>query len=102
MLYKDANVLNLDYDKLEQGGSVTGIGGRVNSYYLKDVTITFGDSEPLDHQETLDKILVLRDFSQSEEQRRDLFKIPSVIGMDILRKYTIMFLGEEVELVPGS
>lgn len=70
-----------------------GIGGKVYPYVLKDITITFPDSEPPDHQETLDRIIVLKDSSTTAEERRDLFKVSSVIGMDILRNYTISFQG---------
>ena len=70
----------------------------MNVYWLKGITITFPTSDPADHQETLEKVIVFRDFSRSEEERRDLFKVPSVIGMDILSKYGITFQGSEVIL----
>jgi hypothetical protein len=99
ILYKDASLIpNLNYDQLEGGFSVSGIGGKVNVYWLKGITITFPTSDPANHQETIERAIVFRDFSRSEEERRDLFKIPSVIGMDILRKYNITFQGNEAIL----
>jgi len=100
ILYKDADKIpELDFDTLEKyPRPVYGIGGKVEAYLLKGITITFRSSDPANHQETLKEAFVFRDYSRNEEERRDLYRISSVIGMDMLRKYNISFEGDEAIL----
>lgn len=98
ILYKDADRISphLNFDALEPfGRPLFGIGGKVQPYLLKDITITFKASEPPEHQESIDSAFVFKDLSKSEAERNDLFTMPSVIGMDILKRYQLIFQGDE-------
>ena len=96
ILHKDASQLNLNYSHLELAGKVGGIGGSRTAYWLKGVTIGFASSEPANYEESLDRILVFRTWARTEKRKFELFRLPSVIGIDILAKYRITFPGRGI------
>ena len=99
MLDKDASVLDLNYKKLAKvEGGVGGVGGRSNAYHLNGVTITFPSSDPQNHIERLERICVLRHVARTEMQRISVDSIPSVLGLDVLKKYRISFDSQGVIL----
>jgi len=88
MLDKDASALNLNYKKLTKvEGGVGGVGGRSEACQLCGVTIAFSNSQPPNHIEALDKICVLRHVVRTEKQRINVDSIPSVLGLDVLKKF---------------
>ncbi len=89
---KDALRLGLDYSKLQQSEGILGIGGAdVEAFLLKGVSIIFRDSKSSYHVERLDKIRVLRHYARDVKQRRLMRRIPSLLGVDILKKYQIRY-----------
>ena len=89
---RDAGRLNLDYTKLEGPYNVLGIGGvNVRAYTLKGINIVFRDSESSYYVETLPEIKVLRHRAKTRKERISIRRIPSLLGLDILKKYKVRF-----------
>lgn len=89
---KDALRLGLDYSKLERSDGILGIGGtNVDAFLLKGISIIFRDSKSSYQVERLPKIIVLRHRVKTIEERRLAKQIPSLLGVDILRKYQIRY-----------
>ena len=93
LMHRDISGLNLDYTKLEKGGKARGIGGTRTIYWLKGVTITFADSDPPNHEEVLDRVAVFKTRTKNAVREAELHALPSLLGIDVLRKYTITFPG---------
>ena len=77
-------------------GSV-GIGGRVRSYVISDVTIAFPESEPVNHQEHVDLIMATR-HAIPKKRRESIEAIPSVSGIHVLKKFNLPSDAEGVVL----
>ncbi len=85
---KDAVRLGIDYLALEKlGEGMLGIGGTVDTYNLKDVKFTFNQGRRKTHEETLEKICVVKHPQLNER----ILRIPSILGRDILNHYALIY-----------
>lgn len=97
---RDASRLGLDYTQLEESKvPVIGIGcKRVKNYLLRDVALIFGTSGGSWHIERLPQVTVLKHEPQDEEERKIVDQLPSLLGVDILEKYSVRFTAKHVVL----
>jgi hypothetical protein len=85
---KDAIRLAIDYQALQKlPEGMLGIGGTVDTYTLKDATLTFHKQDKKTHQETLECICILKHTPLSER----ILRIPSILGRDILNKHALIY-----------
>lgn len=85
---KDAIRLGIDYLELEKlGEGMLGIGGAVDTYNLKDITLTFHQENKQTHEEVLESICALKHPHLDER----LLRIPSLLGRDILNKHSLIY-----------
>ena len=85
---KDAIRLCIDYAMLEKlGEGMLGIGGTVDTYNLKDVKLFFHKEDKKTHEETLEKICILKHAELNEK----ILRIPSILGRDILNKHSLIY-----------
>jgi len=85
---RDALGLGIDFSKLEQGVVAVGIGGQVKLNFLKDVILIFktdSRNKPL-YTLKLDKILI-QGRAQTEYEK----VLPSLLGLDVLRSFSLHF-----------
>lgn len=85
---RDARKLKIDYGRLTSSdGNIMGLGGFSETYVLKGVTLHFFTSKkslPV----SLDDLYV----SKSIISDRDIInQIPSLLGRDVLREFTLVF-----------
>jgi hypothetical protein len=96
---RDAIRLGLEFTQLQESAPALGIGcKRVKTYLLRDVTLVFRISQSSFHVERLPAITVLKHDPQSEEERRNVDQIPSLLGIDVLEKYSIRFTKKHIIL----
>lgn len=96
---KDAAILNFKYRKLERvKKGITGIGGKSRGWYLKDIAIKFPTSDPPNRIELLETILVSKHVARTEERRRIINSVPSLLGLDVLGKSRLTFRADAVTL----
>lgn len=96
---KDAAVLNLNYRKLDKvDKGILGIGGKSRGWFLGEITINFPTSEPPNHAEHLPSILISKHIARTEKRRNEINAVPSVLGLDLLRKSRIAFDSQGVIL----
>lgn len=82
--------LGLDYDelqRLEEG--MTGVGGTVETFVLPSVKLVFATDAEI-HEEKLERIYLLRHRATDPRQRMRVEKIPSLLGRDVLNRYTVV------------
>ena len=85
---RDATRLGIDYNVLEKLASgMLGIGGTVDTYILKDAKLIFHKADKKTHQETLDRICILKHATLNER----ILRIPSILGRDILNKHALIY-----------
>jgi hypothetical protein len=85
---KDAIRLGIDYDLLEKlGEGMLGIGGTVDTFILKDIKLIFHKEDKKTHEETLERICVLKHPQLNER----ILRIPSILGRDILNKHSLIY-----------
>jgi predicted aspartyl protease len=97
---RDAIRLGLDYDHLEESPHPSvGIGCRnVKTYVIREVALVFDASRNAFHIEKLPVISVLKHEPRDEEERRNVDQIPSLLGVDLLEKYSVRFTKTHVVL----
>ena len=84
---KDIIRLGVDYEALERlSKGMLGIGGAVDTYLLKDANLIFRQENKKNHVEQLSLC-----FLKHSEVNERILRIPSIIGRDILNKYTIIY-----------
>jgi hypothetical protein len=89
---KDAAILAFDYRQLNRvEGGILGISGKSRGWYLQGITITFATMEGSTYQESLASILVSKHVARTEERRKQINRIPSLLGLDVLRNSRITF-----------
>ena len=91
---KDAIVLGIDYRKLKSSPTnVVGIGGSVKTYELPKASLIFNVDNNRQYEEELDSGLVLKKNERIKNPRKltSILRQPSLLGMDILKKYRIRF-----------
>lgn len=90
---KDVERLGINYNNLVLADkNKIGIGGgELTTYKLPNSKLIFTTGKDREFSEELENGLVLKHEFTSEKQRRDIFTFSSLLGMDILKKYTIRF-----------
>lgn len=90
LLDNDAIRLGLDYSQLQRADRDSiGIGGIVETYVLSDVRLTFLSDRDI-HTEVLDQMFVLKHDFEDEKIVKKIKILPSLLGRDILDKYTLV------------
>jgi len=85
---KDAVRLRIDFGRLERlSEGMLGIGGLVDTYVLKDVTLTFRTENGKGHVENFDRVYVLKHPILDER----ILRIPSILGRDMLNKHALAY-----------
>jgi len=90
---KDAKILGIDYAKLDlQERRLTGLGGTAPVYKTKaECKLTFRTFDKTGHVETLPNFDVTRVDIEDEKERATVFNlIPSLIGMELLERFTLV------------
>ena len=90
---KDAKILGIDYAKLDlQEQRLTGLGGTAPVYRIKaECKVTFKTSDKTGHVETLPSFDVTKVDIEDEKERTLVFNlIPSLIGMELLERFTLV------------
>lgn len=96
----DAQKLGIDYNKLERSPRpLKGIVGSANAFLLKDCRLLFTDNDSGKiYPEDLANVLVLSPFIKNKEKRKIIMSTPSLLGIDVLKKYRISFTSISVIL----
>jgi hypothetical protein len=97
---RDAARLGLDYSQLEENQiPVLGIGCKsVKNYLLPTVALILRISQDSYHMERLPFVTVLKHEPENDYEREIIDQIPSLMGIDILRKYSVRFTKKHVVL----
>jgi len=95
---RDAQRIGIDYSKLTKASfAVSGVGGQVDAYLLPQCMVIFTlDNSAL--VEYVDSILVLKHNPKTPEEQENVMEVPSLMGLDILKKYTVRFTNSSVIL----
>jgi len=89
----DAEKIRINYNKLKKYPyPVSGISGPIKPYYIEDCILIFGENQI---KEYLDQVLVI---PPQQDENSKIIHPPSVVGLDVLRKYRISFTEEKVIL----
>src|SRR5919198_73768 len=97
----DAKRIGIDYNKLTRSPTpVCGIGGDVCAYDLDNCMLVFkfnrgGGGLQIEY---LDSVLILRHEFDSEKDRAKIMVLPSLLGLDILKRYRLSFCNYSVRL----
>ncbi len=96
---RDAQRIGIDYARLEMAETrISGIGGTVDTYKLPECMIVFQTNRTI-LIEQLDEILVMRHGeSRDEEEARRIQMVPSLLGVDVLKGYSVRFTQVKVIL----
>jgi len=97
---RDAIRLGINYAQLEESPvPVVGIGcGRIKSYLLHNVFLTFRVVGGGYHLERLPSVTVLKHLPRSASELAVINQIPSLLGIDVLEKYSVRFTRKRVVL----
>lgn len=96
---RDAIRMGLDYTQLQQSDPALGIGcAFIKTYLLRNVTLVFKVSSSSFHMERLPAVTVLKHEPRNEEERRNVDQLPSLLGVDVLEKYSVRFTKKRVIL----
>jgi len=100
----DVEFLGIDVQKLERASvSLIGIGGPVNTYVMKGAKLVFTTEDGGEHVELIDTLVVKHDLTQlSEELRKRILAMPSLLGRDIINKRFKLIYDYNVGLVKLS
>jgi predicted aspartyl protease len=95
---RDANRLGIEYSSLTcpDNNRVIGIGGACRYYLAGRAALVFRISESSWHTEMLDSVFVLKTETDNDEAKKAAQKIPSLLGIDILKKYSVRFTKKRV------
>jgi len=86
----DAIRLKINYEelqKLETG--MMGIGGVVNTYSIKELTLAFVTDEG-SHAEQIGEILAIKHRVKNKEEEERIKLIPCLLGRDLLDKFALI------------
>ena len=97
---RDAIRLGIDYSTLycPEDQAVYGIGGVCRCYLTGEAILMFKISKNSWHSERLPCVAVLKTETESEEEREIALKIPSLLGKDVLQRYSTRFTEKRVYL----
>jgi hypothetical protein len=86
----DARRLGIDYHTLQHvPDGMIGIGGTVETFVLPSVRLVF-ITDGGAYEEELERIYVLRHHITDARMRARIERIPSLLGRDVLNKYTVL------------
>jgi predicted aspartyl protease len=88
----DARGMKVDYSKLTKNQNSLGIGGQAESYLAESCHLYFGEGI-----ESVD-VKPVKFLKQSNVEKADQERYPSLLGMDVLRNYKISFTESSVIL----
>lgn len=95
---RDAQRIGIDYSSLIRAPErMLGIGGEVDAYLLPDCMLVF-EFDNSAFVEYLDDIMVIRSDWRTEEERRKVKQVPSLLGLDVLENYSVSFTDDSVIL----
>jgi len=90
ILDKDAERLNLDFSGLGKVGKKSvGVGGIVDTYFIPGIKLLFLADRGI-HTETIDRVFAIKHEFEDKKTAEKMKKIPSLLGRDILDKYTLV------------
>jgi hypothetical protein len=97
---KDVRRLRIDYNILDASRvDFFGVGGTgVKSYEMADCKLLFTDADEKLYPEELDYVVVNEHTFRSEEEEKQMMAFNSLLGLDILKHYTISFSNFELFL----
>jgi len=88
----DARKMKIDYSKLAKNPDSLGIGGSAESYLADSCHLYFGEGI-----ESVD-VKPVKFLKQSNVEKPDQERYPSLLGMDVLKNYKISFTESTVIL----
>ncbi len=93
ILDKDIRYLRLDVKRLKKAErKIGGIGGLIDIYFIEDASMIFKTEEGVPHEEKLALLVGTHRLDKlTEEERRFIMKLPSLLGRDILRKFRLIY-----------
>ena len=88
LLDRDVTLLSISDEDLKSSDlNLTGIGGSVCSYLLRDAEITFGSDEG-DYSVRIDLCVVKHDLQHlPDDEVARILRLPSLIGRDLISKF---------------
>jgi hypothetical protein len=92
--------MGINYAQLKKSKNpIIGIGcTEIKNYILKNVLVIFHISQNTFHIERLPIITVLKHEPKNAQERELVDQIPSLLGIDILEKYSVRFTAKKVIL----
>ncbi len=95
---RDAERIGIDYSKLRKAPwQINGVGGTAEAYLLPECILIFNlDNTIL--AERLDTIIVLKHNPKTPEEMQSVMEVPSLLGVDILKRYNVHFTNTSVIL----
>nr|TES93153.1 MAG: hypothetical protein E3J87_02925 [Candidatus Cloacimonadota bacterium] len=85
---RDARKLKINYNRLKSGnGNIMGLGGFAETYILKKVILHFFTKAKMTDV-SLKELLIYRNVNKDENI---INQIPSLLGRDVLREFTLIF-----------
>ncbi len=88
ILDRDAVTFGMPYAKLSKPKQpLLGLGGLVDTYVARDVELYFRADNQSEHKELLPELLVVK----HREVDKNVMRIPSVLGRDVLNKYRLIY-----------
>jgi hypothetical protein len=97
---KDVLRLSINYDLLNPSkDTYYGVGGTgLTSYVLPDCKLLFTDDHEKPYIEELDYVVVNEHIFRSEDEKKQMMVFNSILGLDILKHFTISFSNFELFL----
>ncbi len=87
----DRERLGIAYSQLQKSDKKSvGIGGSVEIYFVRDVKLVFVSDDGKIHTEKLSEMFVPKHKPKTKEDEEKIKKIPSLLGRDILNRYTLV------------
>ena len=99
ILDKDCKTLRIDYSKLQKSKDESiGIGGTCETFEARDAALVFKCADNSLHHEILEKIFFLRHSGSNNKRRRTAMILPSLLGRDVILRYTLLLNNKKVYL----
>lgn len=90
ILDNDAIRLGINLEQLERSKvGTTGIGGVVDTYLIHQATLIFRTSTGI-HEESFDRLFILKHKSRSKREEERIKRIPSLLGRDFINRYSLL------------
>ena len=100
MLDRDVEALGIEVDRLERHEKdITGIGGTIRTYVVRDAELVFEGEEGALHTEKLSILVGTHEQSELDEMtRRKIMMMPSLLGRDVINRFRFVYDAPEGEL----